>query len=560
MRRFVFLTMVALVMAVVLASPAWAATFTVDRSDDPDLSTTPTADDCTDAANDCSLRGAINAANSSSGVADTINFNLVSPATITLGSQLPTITDSAGLTINGGSANITVSGNNTVRVFEVGTSTISGAKLTLNNLTVANGRADNAGGGILNLGTLEVNNSTISGNRAGTFSGGIHNVGTLTVNSSTISGNSAGTDNGGIGNASAGTLTVNNSTISGNSANNNGGGIGNGSTATLNNTIVANNEGGNCAGLPVTDDGGNLEWPGNDCGFALSADPNLGPLDANGGPTETHALQRPSAAIDAAVACPPPATDQRGVSRPQGAACDIGAFEFVPPQDTEAPSTTIALDPTEPNGQNGWYTSAVGLKVSASDGTGGGSGVAETRCVLDPQSVPTSFDGLPSDPSCPYLVSGASVSADGLHTLYAASIDEEGNKEPIVSKGFKIDKTPPSVSCSVSPSKLSTSANNHKLVTITATVTVSDSGGSGDGGFKLLSVTSNQPQSGLGKDDVPNDIQGWSIGSADPNGQLRAERYGKDRIYTLTYQGEDKAGNKKTCSATVTVPKPPKKG
>src|SRR5829696_1674266 len=311
MRRFVFLTMVALVMAVVLASPAWAATFTVDRSDDPDLSTTPTADDCTDAANDCSLRGAINAANSSSGVADTINFNLVSPATITLGSQLPTITDSAGLTINGGSANITVSGNNTVRVFEVGTSTISGAKLTLNNLTVANGRADNAGGGILNLGTLEVNNSTISGNRAGT-------------------------DNGGIGNASAGTLTVNNSTISGNSANNNGGGIGNGSTATLNNTIVANNEGGNCAGLPVTDDGGNLEWPGNDCGFALSADPLLGPLADNGGPTQTHALQPDSPAIDAAVECPPPATDQRGVSRPQGDACDIGSFELEK-LDTEAP-------------------------------------------------------------------------------------------------------------------------------------------------------------------------------------------------------------------------------
>src|SRR5215213_2729920 len=410
MRRFVFLTMVALVMAVVLASPAWAATFTVDRSDDPDLSTTPTADDCTDAANDCSLRGAINAANSSSGVADTINFNLVSPATITLGSQLPTITDSAGLTIDGGSANITVSGNNAVRVFEVGTSTISGAKLTLNNLTVANGRADNAGGGILNLGTLEVNSSTISGNRAGTY-------------------------NGGIGNASAGTLTVNNSTISGNSANNNGGGIGNGSTATLNNTIVANNEGGNCAGLPVTDDGGNLEWPGNDCGFALSADPLLGPLADNGGPTQTHALQPDSPAIDAAVECPPPATDQRGVSRPQGAACDIGAFEFVPPPDTEAPKTTIALDPTEPNGQNGWYTSAVGVKVSASDGTGGGSGVAETRCVLDPQSVPTSFADLPSS-RCPYLESGANVSADGLHTLYAASIDEEGNKEPIVSKGF----------------------------------------------------------------------------------------------------------------------------
>jgi hypothetical protein len=330
-------------MVVVLASQAQAATYTVANTND---------------SGEGSLRQAILDANVSTG-ADTINFAL-SPSeahTITLLSPLPTITDPDGLTIDGGSADITLSGNNAVRVFVVGNS----AKLTLNNLTVANGRADNAGGGILNLGTLEVNNSTISGNRAGTFSGGIHNVGTLevnnstisgnragtfsggihnvgtlTVNSSTISGNSAGTDNGGIGNASAGTLTVNNSTISGNSANNNGGGIGNGSTATLNNTIVANNEGGNCAGLPVTDDGGNLEWPGNDCGFALSADPLLGPLADNGGPTQTHALQPDSPAIDAAVECPPPATDQRGVSRPQGDACDIGSFELEK-LDTEAP-------------------------------------------------------------------------------------------------------------------------------------------------------------------------------------------------------------------------------
>jgi hypothetical protein len=129
---------------------------------------------------------------------------------------------------------------------------------------------------------------------------------------------------------------VNNSTISGNSANNGGGILTSGGTATLKNTIVANNEGGNCAGLPVTDDGGNLEWPGNDCGFALSADPLLGPLADNGGPTQTHALQPDSPAIDAAVECPPPATDQRGVSRPQGDACDIGSFELEK-LDTEAP-------------------------------------------------------------------------------------------------------------------------------------------------------------------------------------------------------------------------------
>jgi hypothetical protein len=120
---------------------------------------------------------------------------------------------------------------------------------------------------------------------------------------------------------------------------------------------------------------------------------------------------------------------------------------------------------------------------------------------------------------------------------------------------FKIDKTAPSVSCSVSPSRLRTSANNHKLVTITASVSVADSGGSGAGSFTLVSVTSNQADSGLGTGDVPNDIQGWSTGTADTSGQLRAERYGGTRTYTLTYQGKDLAGNTKSCQATVTVPK-----
>ena len=59
-------------------------------------------------------------------------------------------------------------------------------------------------------------------------------------------------------------------------------------------------------------------------------DPLLGPLADNGGPTPTMALLPGSPAIDAGddSACPP--TDQRGVARPQGLACDIGAFELVP--------------------------------------------------------------------------------------------------------------------------------------------------------------------------------------------------------------------------------------
>lgn len=56
-------------------------------------------------------------------------------------------------------------------------------------------------------------------------------------------------------------------------------------------------------------------------------------LASNGGPTKTHALVIGSPAIDAVGSgCPPPNTDQRGTSRPQGRACDVGAFEapFVP--------------------------------------------------------------------------------------------------------------------------------------------------------------------------------------------------------------------------------------
>src|SRR5215218_9088235 len=87
------------VMAVVvLASPAWAATYTVTKKADSGAG---------------SLRRAINDADTTTGVADTINFNLGSAATITLtSSQLPPITDGAGLTINGGSANIEINGAN----------------------------------------------------------------------------------------------------------------------------------------------------------------------------------------------------------------------------------------------------------------------------------------------------------------------------------------------------------------------------------------------------------------------------------------------------------------
>ena len=131
-------------------------------------------------------------------------------------------------------------------IFNAGTLTINNSTLSKNS---GRGTASGGlGGGIGNAGTATINNSTITGNSvsgvfgAG-FGGGIGNSGTATVNNSTLSGNSATAWGGGIGNE--GNLTMNNSTISGNKESY--GGVANYSgVAILQNSIVANNSGGNC--------------------------------------------------------------------------------------------------------------------------------------------------------------------------------------------------------------------------------------------------------------------------------------------------------------------------
>ncbi|HUH80502.1 MAG TPA: fibronectin type III domain-containing protein [Solirubrobacteraceae bacterium] len=123
-----------------------------------------------------------------------------------------------------------------------------------------------------------------------------------------------------------------------------GGGVyGLSSPPTLQNTILYENQtGGDCRGA-IVDGGHNLVFskpslkgivtdPCELSGFT-GEDPNLAPLAANGGPTQTMRLQAGSAAIDQipALGAGCPATDQRGVARPGGTACDIGAYEVVPP-------------------------------------------------------------------------------------------------------------------------------------------------------------------------------------------------------------------------------------
>ena len=146
--------------------------------------------------------------------------------------------------------------------------------------------------------------------------------------------------------------------------------------------------------------------------------------------------------------------------------------------------------------------------------------------------------------------------ANGTWSLYV--VDDEGGDVGAIAGGWALnvttDSTAPTVRCAASPATVR--SNRHKLIAVTTTVTVTDeAGGSGAAGFRLVSVTSSQPDSGLATDDVPNDIQGWATGTADTSGLLRIERYGADRVYTITYEGSDNAGNTATCKTTVTVRK-----
>lgn len=143
---------------------------------------------------------------------------------------------------------------------------------------------------------------------------------------------------------------------------------------------------------------------------------------------------------------------------------DSASFDIAS-ADAIAPTTTITLGPASPNGDNGWYISNVHVTVAATDNAGG-SGVAETRCVLDPVLPPATFDDIPA--GCAYGA-GADVTTDGMHVVYAASKDTAGNEETPVSTAFKLDKTGPTASLSAS----GTLGNNGWY---TSDVTVSTSG------------------------------------------------------------------------------------
>jgi ribosome biogenesis protein Tsr3 len=233
------------------------------------------------------------------------------------------------------------------------------------NTSTFSGNSAQEGGGIMNQSSATVTNSTFTSNTATDFGGGalvntagtatlagdtfvantgpgggaLDNDATLNVTDSTFTNNTAGTNGGGAV-VNFGTTTLKQSTFSGNTSPF-GANIYNftGFTLSMSMDIVADGlSGSNCGGqAPITDLGYNIDT-GSSCGFSATnnslpnTDPELDALASNGGPTQTMALPAGSPAVDAIPPATPGctgSTDQRGVARPQGTGCDIGAYELV---------------------------------------------------------------------------------------------------------------------------------------------------------------------------------------------------------------------------------------
>ncbi|MEP7286022.1 MAG: choice-of-anchor Q domain-containing protein [Chloroflexota bacterium] len=209
------------------------------------------------------------------------------------------------------------------------------ATLTIAYSTFAGNKADASqgeGGAIENYGPLTIFGSTFVGNSS-SLGGALTSVGApgnvVAVTNSTFSGNYAN-NTGAIYNTSS-TMIITNSTIANNSGQFVGALTSYSGAFSLQNTIVSNNYNngaGNCTGS-IINGGGNLQYPGTSCGSTIpsGADPQLKALANYGGPTQTRALKPGSPAIGTALCVA--TTDQRGVPRPQGGTCDIGAYELI---------------------------------------------------------------------------------------------------------------------------------------------------------------------------------------------------------------------------------------
>jgi CSLREA domain-containing protein len=217
---------------------------------------------------------------------------------------------------------------------------------TISNSYIHKGYALLNGGNIYsgdnsNLSSLSISNTTISQGTSGANGGGLFNDGALQLTNVTVADNSAASGSGIYNNETTQPVGLTNTTIvsNTNSPSSPGAGISNGGAApTLKNTLIAYNGAlGNCSGS-ISSAGHNLTSDATCTPTGPSdltnTNPLLSPLQDNGGvmfayggAAPSYALLPGSPAINAGTNAGCPAVDQRGMARPHGANCDIGAYE-----------------------------------------------------------------------------------------------------------------------------------------------------------------------------------------------------------------------------------------
>jgi CSLREA domain-containing protein len=427
----------------------------------------------------------------------------------------------------------------------------NGGTLDLEQVDVfSNSGSCGSGGGIYNAGVLTANGTTIDGNSASSGGGGLYNAGTATFSASTFSGNSV-TFGGGGGITNSGSLTLTNVTLSGNAAASSNGGalrLSAGSAALQNVTMVSNHGGGSGGGGALRFDGGSVTMqntllayntgifgsPANcangtptslgsniadlaDChltgtGDISSTDPLAAALADNGGPVQTSALQDGSPAVDAGAGCA--ATDARGVIRPQGSACDIGAYEAPPPP----PVSTFTLTLTV--GGSGTVTSnPAGIACPSTCSATYASGTSVTLTAT-PASGNTfsGWSGACSDTGgCTFSITAATA----------------------VGAAFALTPTTTTTTTTTTPAPSAAPAPPKPRIAFTPNSPVAGQPVQFSGSVADASVVTYH----------------WSFGDGiGAEGQQVSHAYGSAGTYLVTVTATDSSGATGTAQATLTVP------
>jgi hypothetical protein len=244
--------------------------------------------------------------------------------------------------------------------------------------------------------------------------------------------------------------------------------------------------------------------------------------------------------------------------------------DFTVSVDTVKPAV-VCTPAVAPTGTNGWFnagTASVTVNCQAVDQSGL-SGILYVRAICPATSGGTITTSPVLSEAAPKFgpataTASCTITADGVHTVYAETSDVAGNQAQSEAVAIKIDRTPPTVACgTVTGGEIW--PPNHKMEPWITAVKVTDPAvaglaGSGTAGFRLVAYSSTEEVNWLGDANTPVDMAGWVknvlVKVWTPGvtaGYVRSERSGPGtgRIYRLKYEGLDLAGNVTTCTSTL---------